>query len=209
MRISTIIKARRVNYLHYLSKLSHSDMLGKFFRCQWNSSRKHDWCHQVRKDLSDLNLPCELSTICCKSTLSWKALVKRQVNIFEFKELSNLMSNMSKLKELTYKELKMQNYMLEFDSKLAKLILRYRIRMSNYSGNFKGKGQVMKCPVCKLHDDHQHLAFQCNEIKSLVLINFQYSDIFANQISGEIGQGLKNIEQVREKINQVREREIK
>ena len=112
-------------------------------------------------DLSALNLPCELSTICCKSTLSWKALVKRQVNIFEFKELSNLMSNMSKLKELTYKELKMQNYMLEFDSKLAKLILRYRIRMSNYSGNFKGKGQVKKCPVCKLHGDHQHLAFQC------------------------------------------------
>ena len=43
MRISTIIKARRVNYLHYLSRFLHSDMLGKFFRCQWNSSRKYDW----------------------------------------------------------------------------------------------------------------------------------------------------------------------
>ena len=114
-------------------------MLCKFFRCQWNSSQRCDWCHQVRKDLSDLNLPCELSKISCKSTLSWKALVKRQVKDYEFKELSNLMSNMSKLKELKYNELKIQNYMLEFGPKLVKLILRYRIRMSNYSGNLREK----------------------------------------------------------------------
>ena len=64
------------------------------------------------------------------------------------------MSNMSKLKELKYNRLKIQNYMLEFDPKLVKLILRYRIRMSDYSGNFKGKGQIKLCPLCNVHEVH-------------------------------------------------------
>ena len=35
MSITTIIKARRVNYLQYLVKLPKEEMLSKFFHCQW------------------------------------------------------------------------------------------------------------------------------------------------------------------------------
>ena len=57
IRIGTLIKARRINYLHYLLKLSRSEMLSNFFYTQWEHSVKLDWTEQVKKDLSDFGLP--------------------------------------------------------------------------------------------------------------------------------------------------------
>ena len=43
LRIGTIIKARRVNYLQYLLKLPEDEMLSRFFYCQWYDSSRQDW----------------------------------------------------------------------------------------------------------------------------------------------------------------------
>ena len=53
VRIGTLIKARRINFLHYMLKLSRTEMMSEFFFAQWNHSSKNDWTEQVRKDLSD------------------------------------------------------------------------------------------------------------------------------------------------------------
>ena len=42
VRVSTIVKARRVNYLQYLLKLPKHEMLSKFFYCQWLDKKPHD-----------------------------------------------------------------------------------------------------------------------------------------------------------------------
>ena len=63
VRISTLIKARRINYLHYLLKLPNSDMLSEFFSTQWNHSTKLDWTEQVKLDLLDFGLPRDLETL--------------------------------------------------------------------------------------------------------------------------------------------------
>ena len=42
MSITTIIKARRVNYLQYLVKLPKEEMLSKFFHCQCLDSCQYD-----------------------------------------------------------------------------------------------------------------------------------------------------------------------
>ena len=63
VRISTLIKARRINYLHYPLKLPNSDMLSEFFSTQWNHSTKLDWTEQVKLDLLDFGLPRDLETL--------------------------------------------------------------------------------------------------------------------------------------------------
>ena len=60
IRIGTLIKAMRVNFLHYLLKLPKEEILPRFFYCQWLDSNQHDWTRQVKQDLIDLNLPTEL-----------------------------------------------------------------------------------------------------------------------------------------------------
>ena len=67
MRIGTIIKARRINFLHYLLKLRKSEMISKFFYAQWEHPQKQDWVEQVKKDLCDFGMPRDLETIEAKS----------------------------------------------------------------------------------------------------------------------------------------------
>ena len=77
MRIGTTIKASRVNYLHYLVKLTEEEMLSRFFNCQWLDEGQLDWTKQVKLDLADFNLPTNLEIIKKKSTFRWKTLVKK------------------------------------------------------------------------------------------------------------------------------------
>ena len=76
MSITTIIKARRVNYLQYLVKLPKEEMLSKFFHCQWLDSCQYDWTRQVRQDLQNFNLPVDIVSLGKRSEFSWKTLVK-------------------------------------------------------------------------------------------------------------------------------------
>ena len=53
LSIRTIIKARRINYLHYLATSKENEMIFKFVMAQWNYPLKNDWTNQVKEDLSD------------------------------------------------------------------------------------------------------------------------------------------------------------
>ena len=43
LSISTITKARRINYLHYLLTTSESEMILRVFMMQWKKTVKSDW----------------------------------------------------------------------------------------------------------------------------------------------------------------------
>ena len=56
MRISTILKYRRINFLHYIVSSDHEKSLYKFFDTQWNYPDKGDWTLLVQQDLKDFNI---------------------------------------------------------------------------------------------------------------------------------------------------------
>ena len=94
--IPTLIKARRINYLHYLATRSESEMLFKFFKAQWTYSGKDDWTRQVKLDLRDLQISEDLEFIKSKSKQ-----VFNKVLDFEFKRLSQLKITHSKMSNLS------------------------------------------------------------------------------------------------------------
>ena len=69
----------------------------------------------------------------------------------------------SKLKNLNYDKLKMQEYLKEnmFSTSDARLIFRFRTRMAPFKENFKGSHQNNLCPLCEEHPDDQNLLFSC------------------------------------------------
>ena len=79
--IGVIIKARRVNYLHYILKRKENEMLYTFFMTQWNNETPGDWTQQIRIDLKDLEIPCNFEFIKSKSSLSFKTIMKRKSDI--------------------------------------------------------------------------------------------------------------------------------
>ena len=48
-----ILKARRINYLHYLANLSEKEMLYKAFIAQWTYPVKDGWTIKVKENLSN------------------------------------------------------------------------------------------------------------------------------------------------------------
>ena len=56
LRIGTIVKARRLNFLQYLLKLPKEDMLSKFFYAQWEHPDKLDCVELAKCDLKDFDI---------------------------------------------------------------------------------------------------------------------------------------------------------
>ena len=63
LRVGTIIKARRINFLHYLLNRSVTEMISQIFCVQWNHPVKNDWSNFVKQDLSDFKIETNLSEI--------------------------------------------------------------------------------------------------------------------------------------------------
>ena len=76
--IQTILKARRINYLHYLLTSNPDSMLTKFFNVQLKYPSPGDWTEQVKVDLADFGIEMDLDTIRSKSIYSFKNIVKRK-----------------------------------------------------------------------------------------------------------------------------------
>ena len=201
MRIGTTIKARRVNYLHYLVKLPEEEMLSRFFNCQWLDEGQLDWTKQVKLDLADFNLPTNLEIIRKKSTFSWKTLVKKRAKEFELRNLLEIKEekNKSKMKNLKYEMLKPQEYLANLDVWEAKAVFKFRVRMALFSGNFKGYGPPEPCPLCGQHDDLQDLCFQCPVVIGKLELTEKYENIYEKNISKRLARILIKIVEMRRK----------
>ena len=161
--IETIIKSRRINYLHYLTKRNDDELIQRFFVAQWNYPHKHDWTEQVRKDLVDFKIPIDVEFIKSKSKSAFKNLVKSKSKEFAFERFICSKEKHSKLKNVDYDKLKMQQYLKEnkFNTADARLIFKFRTRMAPFRENFKGSHQSNICPLCEEHPDDQNLVISC------------------------------------------------
>ena len=100
LSINTTIKARRINYLHCLVTSIESEMLGKFFKAQWDYPTHNDWTNQVKTDLADFGISNDLSFIRSKSIGGFKKLVKVRAQEYELNRLNKVKSSHSKMDKL-------------------------------------------------------------------------------------------------------------
>ena len=200
MRIGTILKARRINFLHYLLNQPKEGMLSKFFYAQWQHSSRLDWTEQVKMDLFDFGLPRDLELLESRSTNNFKNLIKKKAREFELRSLVTIKKTQSKMKNLKYDKLKLQEYLQTMDTDLATHVLRFRLRMASFSENFKGQGPQKFCPLCGIHPDSQAMSFQCGNVKATLKIEEKYENIFKNDISLRMAKLLKSIVKLRDQL---------
>ena len=85
LNIETILKARRLVYLHYLLKQEESSMVYKVFITQWKyPATKNEWTEQVKIDLNDFGFSDDLSEIRTISANSFKNCVKKKAKEYAF-----------------------------------------------------------------------------------------------------------------------------
>ena len=178
LNIETILKARRINYLHYLTTRKETEMVYKFFLVQWKYPSRNDWTEQVKIDLEDFGLKPDLDYIKTKSKEGFKTIVKNKAKEYAFMKFVTKKENHSKLRELFYSELKTQEYLKNknLSANQAQTVFSYRTRMSAYSENFRGTNGHSPCPLCLGHMDSQAASFQCPEIAQNVQMFTQYGN---------------------------------
>ena len=200
VNIETIIKSRRVNFLHYLLKSDENSMLNQFFHTQHKFPIKDDWTLQVSQDLKDLDIPENFKVIKSKSKESFKKLVKKKVREFAFNTFIKQKEGHSKLENLEYKELKPQDYLMskEISVEQAQILLKFRTRMAKYGKNYKGTHKTHLCQLCWKHPDSQDKIFECEFNKQHLFSNGKYEELFYNNISVELIRTLEKIYKLRE-----------
>ena len=109
--INVIVKARRINYLHYLVTRNQSEMLYKFFITQWNNPCRGDWTETVKKDLEDMEITSDFNYLKSKSTEAFKKLVKEKAREYALEQLTQKQMLHTKMSAHYYAELKPQKYL--------------------------------------------------------------------------------------------------
>jgi len=132
----------------------------------------------------------------------FKELVK-ETRCLAFTKMIQLKDIQSKMKNLNYLELKMQNYLMCNDISVnqARLIFRTRCRMTTYWNNFKGHNLTQICPVCKEGDtvDDQRHSFRCKVILDNVSVVGSLEDSYQeDSIYAGVAQTIERIEKFRE-----------
>ena len=100
--IGTIIKARRIIFLHYLLTTGENEMMSKVFWAQWKNPAKNDWTEQVKDDLNLFKIEPDLKQLAGKSQNVFKKFVKVKAAEYEFRRLMNIKQKHSKMDNLNY-----------------------------------------------------------------------------------------------------------
>ena len=103
-------------------------MIHKFVKAQWDYPIRNDWTNQVREDLLEFGISENLEVIKSKSIISFKKLVKMKASEFEYNKLQKIKSSHSKMDNLKYSMLEMQDYfnLENCTADMAKLMFKFR-----------------------------------------------------------------------------------
>ena len=201
--LGIVIKSRRIKYLHHLVTRNEEKMLFKFFLTQWKyPTTKNKWTECVRKDLKEFGLRDDLNWIKTSSKSSFKNLVKKQARELALTTLIMEKTRHSKMDNLNYENLEMQEYLKDGTIKVnqARTLFRFRTRMARYWENFKGGRPPQHCPLCSdaLSFDTQSHSFQCEVLATSININGNYEDIFETKVNERVARTITNIENFRQ-----------
>ena len=140
-------------------------MLSKFFKAMSENPSKDDWSEQVKVDLEDLGIREDLSKIEVTSKASFKKTVKSKIYEYALDQLNMEKFSHSKMDNVVYPELKMQDYLLSEDISTAEKInlFHFRTRMASFSDNYRdGSNQPSPCKMCAFHRDCQEHSVTCH-----------------------------------------------
>ena len=120
----------------------------------------------MKKDLKKFNLVSEIETLQELPKATFKNELKIKAKDYAFTTFLEKKLSHSKLKELSFSELKMQPYLedkyLSIEQK--RTLFTYRTNMARFKVNYKSSYQEHSCKLCGDHPDDQRSSFSCKEI---------------------------------------------
>ena len=167
LRISDIIKIRRIMFLFYILSRPETELLSRFFYAQNASPAKNDWCLSVKENLEELNIEINYEKQDYKNKEKFAKKVKKSATECALKNLLEMKNLHSKMDGLTYSEIKLQPYFKseKISKKDAQEIFKFRTRMAEVKNNFRGKYEDVNCPACSMNNTDNAIQINDNAIQ--------------------------------------------
>jgi hypothetical protein len=168
-----VIAQRRINFLKNIIDRNDNELIKRVFNAQKESPTRGDFVQLVQSDLKKLGMTLEDNLITRGSRDALKKEIKIAIQDKAFKELAELKCTKSKLKDLDYIKLEVQEY-LKNDSELTikEVNTMFALRSKCVKGirtNFKKLFKSTKCPLnCadeNTPEDTQEHIFKCEELE--------------------------------------------
>ena len=116
-------------FLHDILNFGEKRLVNQVFWEQVNNPVKNDWICQVQKDLKTFELDyLSLNNIKHLKKEQFRALVKMKCEKIAFKELVKEKSTKAKIKNIKYKNLHIQKYLMSSKISLKRKKLLFKIR---------------------------------------------------------------------------------
>ena len=161
-----------------------------------------------KKYLKILNIDMSFEKIEKMSKTGWKKLIKEKTRLEAFKFLESEKSKQSKICEISYKRLEMQEYLLLGDRnpKVSKVVFKARSKTLDVKVQRKWKYDDLYCSGCFQNEESPDEIINCEkfgENKKKVKYSWFFSDSADTQISAAkvMMEKLKIRKELREKIS--------
>ena len=187
--VKYVIISRRVNFLHYILCQDEDSLISRFFAAQCADPIKGDWASTVKKDLEFLNIDLSFEEISSYSKKAFKLIVKDAVKAKAFSDLVKAQQGHSKGKEITYRDLSLQEYLKAnspLTNKEKRFLFSARTRGLDVKNNFKQGKKDLQCRLCRKHIEDQQSLLTCEALDQGSYAHFstqpRYSDIFSENL---------------------------
>ena len=204
------IMKRKILFLQYILKQEESSMIHKVFKATCEHPIKNDFVQTCQKYLETLEINMTFEEIKQMSEFKFKKMVKQKTMIAAFKyliEQKNKPGKHTKIKNIEYKQLGIQEYLLEgnFNTELSKVIFKMRGKTLEIKDHKKWKYDDNLCVGCSTNIETENELLSCPgycEKDEEIYENLSYNVVFGDSVTEmvRVAKEIRKRLKVREKL---------
>ena len=158
------IMKRKIIFLQYILKQDKESMMFKVFKATCENPIKNDFVEKCKKYLQQLNIKMSFEEIGQMSNMKFKNIVKQKTEEAGFKYLLIEKNKQTKIADLNYENLEMQEYLNDGNrnTRISKLIFKARGRNLDIKMHKKWKYSDAICLGCGKNDETENELLLCD-----------------------------------------------
>ena len=187
MPIRFEIMKRKIMFLQYILKQNKNSMVYKIFKAIEENPIKNDFVNTCKKYLDILKIKTNFEGIAKMSKIKLKKILREKTNYEAFVYLKSQQMVQEKIKNILYKELKMQDYLAEGDRNLlvSKVVYKARGQVLDIKMQKRWKYDDLNCEGCQENLETGEEIMMCEKLgknESNAEYSWFYSDLVCKQI---------------------------
>ena len=187
MPIKYIIASRRLNYLHNILARNENELVSRIFSAQFDNPLEGDFVKLIEEDFKLINEKFNKTLIKSMTKKQFKKWVKSKIEKAAFEFLIEEKVSQSKICDIEYKKLEIQNYLKAavFNNSEIELLFKLRSKTLELKSNYKKKYfNKLDCSLkdCYFEENQEHLFSSCQILQNKLRVKdktVSYKDIFS------------------------------